>query len=225
MARTIHGDPDRYVDTYWSRFPGRYFPGDGCKRDEEGYYWLLGRVDDIMLVSGHNISTTEVESALVSHPAVAEAAVVGRRDEITGQAIAAFVTLRGTQTGDSRLLQNLRTHVRKGDRPDRQPQVDRFHQRSAQDPIGKDHAPPAQGHLRTAATGRRDHARQRRRGAGNRGNGGDGERKTNPPLALLVGYWPIGPPLSGVVRQHPSPDSGIADRGVVVAVFPPVVTV
>ncbi len=113
MARTIYGDPDRYVDTYWSRFAGRYFPGDGCKRDEEGYYWLLGRVDDIMLVSGHNISTTEVESALVSHPAVAEAAVVGRRDEITGQAISAFVTLRGTQTGDSRLLQDLRTHVRK----------------------------------------------------------------------------------------------------------------
>ncbi|MCY3562914.1 MAG: acetate--CoA ligase, partial [bacterium] len=82
MARTIYGDPQRYVDTYWSRFPGRYFPGDGCKRDDDGYYWLLGRVDDIMLVSGHNISTTEVESALVSHQAVAEAAVVGRKDEI-----------------------------------------------------------------------------------------------------------------------------------------------
>jgi acetyl-CoA synthetase len=94
MARTIYGDPDRFVETYWTRFPGLYFPGDGCKRDEDGYFWLLGRVDDIMLVAGHNISTTEVESALVSHPAVAEAAVVGRRDELTGQAIAAFVTLR-----------------------------------------------------------------------------------------------------------------------------------
>ncbi|MDE0674914.1 MAG: acetate--CoA ligase [Acidimicrobiia bacterium] len=112
MARTIYGDPQRYVDTYWSRFPGRYFPGDGCKRDDDGYYWLLGRVDDIMLVSGHNISTTEVESALVSHQAVAEAAVVGRKDEITGQAIAAFVTLRGTRTGDSQLLEELRNHVR-----------------------------------------------------------------------------------------------------------------
>ncbi|MBW3667004.1 MAG: acetate--CoA ligase [Actinobacteria bacterium] len=111
MARTIYGDDDRYVDTYWSRFPGRYFPGDGCKRDEDGYYWLLGRVDDIMLVSGHNISTTEVESALVSHPAVAEAAVVGRKDELTGQAIAAFVTLRGTATGDEDLLAELRNHV------------------------------------------------------------------------------------------------------------------
>ena len=113
MARTIYGDPERYIDTYWSRFPGRYFPGDGCKRDDEGYYWLLGRVDDIMLVSGHNISTTEVESALVSHPSVAEAAVVGRKDELTGQAIAAFVTLRATHSGDNQLLEELRNHVRK----------------------------------------------------------------------------------------------------------------
>ncbi len=111
MARTIYGDDQRYIDTYWSRFPGKYFPGDGCKRDEDGYFWLLGRVDDIMLVSGHNISTTEVESALVSHKAVAEAAVVGRKDELTGQAIAAFVTLRGSVTGDDALLAELRDHV------------------------------------------------------------------------------------------------------------------
>jgi acetyl-CoA synthetase len=111
MARTIYGDDQRYVDTYWSRFPGRYFPGDGAKRDDEGYFWLLGRVDDIMLVSGHNISTTEVESALVSHPSVAEAAVIGRRDELTGQAIAAFVTLRAGVEGDEDLLQELRDHV------------------------------------------------------------------------------------------------------------------
>ena len=111
MARTIYGDDQRYVDTYWSRFSGRYFPGDGCKRDEDGYYWLLGRVDDIMLVSGHNISTTEVESALVSHPAVAEAAVVGRADAVSGQAIAAFVTLRGSAVGDEGLIDELRDHV------------------------------------------------------------------------------------------------------------------
>jgi acetyl-CoA synthetase len=111
MARTIYGDDRRYVDTYWSRFPGRYFPGDGCKRDDDGYYWLLGRVDDIMLVAGHNISTTEVESALVGHPAVAEAAVVGRKDELTGQAIAAFVTLRGVTEGTPELLAELREHV------------------------------------------------------------------------------------------------------------------
>jgi len=111
MARTIYGDDQRFVDTYWSRFPGRYFPGDGCKRDDDGYYWLLGRVDDIMLISGHNISTTEVESALVSHVAVAEAAVVGRADAISGQAIAAFVTLRSTVTGDEALIEELRDHV------------------------------------------------------------------------------------------------------------------
>ena len=111
MARTIYGDDQRYIDTYWSRFPGKYFPGDGCKRDDDGYYWLLGRVDDIMLVSGHNISTTEVESALVSHIAVAEAAVVGRADSITGQAIAAFVTLRSTAIGDEALIEELRDHV------------------------------------------------------------------------------------------------------------------
>jgi len=113
MLRTVYGDDQRYIDTYWTRFPGAYFPGDGCKRDEDGYFWLLGRVDDIMLVSGHNISTTEVESALVSHPAVAEAAVVGRKDDLTGQAIAAFVTLRGNRVGDDALLDELRDHVAK----------------------------------------------------------------------------------------------------------------
>ena len=78
MLRGVWGDPERYRETYWSRFDGQYFPGDGAKRDDEGYYWLLGRVDDVMLVSGHNISTAEVEHALVGHPAVAEAAVVGQ---------------------------------------------------------------------------------------------------------------------------------------------------
>jgi acetyl-CoA synthetase len=99
MLRTIWGDDQRYIDTYWSRFPGRYFAGDGAKKDTDGDIWLLGRVDDVMLVSGHNISTTEVESALVSHPHVAEAAVVGATDPTTTQAIVAFVILRGT-TGE-----------------------------------------------------------------------------------------------------------------------------
>ena len=111
MLRTIYGDPDRYVDTYWKRFPGRYFAGDGCKRDEEGYFWLLGRVDDVMNVSGHRISTTEVESALVDHRAVAESAVVGRADDLTGEAIAAFVTLRSGFEGDGALIAELRNHV------------------------------------------------------------------------------------------------------------------
>ena len=111
MLRTIYGDDQRYVDTYWSRLEGKYFPGDGVKRDDDGYFWLLGRVDDIMLISGHNISTTEVESALVGHPLVAEAAVVGRADALTGQAIAAFVTLRGSTQGDQQLIDELRDHV------------------------------------------------------------------------------------------------------------------
>jgi acetyl-CoA synthetase len=111
MLRGIHGDPERYKDVYWSRFDGLYFPGDGCKLDEEGYLWLLGRVDDVMLVSGHNISTTEVESALVDHHGVAEAAVVGRNDPTTGQAIAAFVVLKGTTEGSDDLIQELRQHV------------------------------------------------------------------------------------------------------------------
>ncbi len=111
MLRGIYGDPERYQETYWSRYPGRYFPGDGCKRDDEGYYWLLGRVDDVMNVSGHRISTTEVESALVSHPSVAEAAVVGRSDPITGQAIFSYVILRTGFDASDELGGTLRDHV------------------------------------------------------------------------------------------------------------------
>ncbi|WP_394935886.1 acetate--CoA ligase [uncultured Ilumatobacter sp.] len=108
MLRGIWGDPDRYQETYWSRFEGRYFAGDGAKLDDDGYLWLLGRVDDVMNVSGHRISTTEVESALVSHPAVAEAAVVGATDPTTGQAVIAYVILRG---GEDVGAQDLRNHV------------------------------------------------------------------------------------------------------------------
>ncbi|GII81218.1 acetyl-coenzyme A synthetase [Sphaerisporangium rufum] len=113
MLRGIWGDDQRYVDTYWSRFEGMYFPGDGAKRDADGDLWLLGRVDDVMLVSGHNISTTEVESALVSHPMVAEAAVVGATDPITGQAIVAFVILRGSAGDGPDVAKELRDHVAK----------------------------------------------------------------------------------------------------------------
>ncbi len=112
MLRTIWGDDQRYRDTYWSRFgPDVYFAGDGAKLDEDGAIWLLGRVDDVMNVSGHRLSTTEIESALVSHPAVAEAAVIGRADELTGQAPTAFVTLRGDATDDGTLEATLRDHV------------------------------------------------------------------------------------------------------------------
>ncbi len=111
MLRGIYGDPERYEQTYWSRYPGRYFAGDGCKRDDEGYYWLLGRIDDVMNVSGHRISTTEVESSLVSHPSVAEAAVVGRSDPLTGQAIFCYVILRSSHEPSDELAAELRAHV------------------------------------------------------------------------------------------------------------------
>jgi acetyl-CoA synthetase len=111
MLRGIYGDPKRYQETYWSRYPGRYFPGDGCKRDDDGYYWLLGRVDDVMNVSGHRISTAEVESALVSHASVAEAAVVGRSDPLTGQGIFAYVILRSGHEASDQLAADLREHV------------------------------------------------------------------------------------------------------------------
>jgi acetyl-CoA synthetase len=111
MLRGIYGDPERYKETYWSRFPGMYFAGDGAKRDDDGYFWLLGRVDDVMNISGHRLSTTEIESALVSHPSVAEAAVVGAPDPITGEAINAFVILRVGQEPTSELGEELRKHV------------------------------------------------------------------------------------------------------------------
>ena len=111
MLRGIYGDPERYRQTYWSRFEGMYFAGDGAKRDEDGYLWLLGRVDDVMNVAGHRISTTEVESALVDHKSVAEAAVVGKNDPISGQAIFAFVILKAGQEPSDHLAVQLREHV------------------------------------------------------------------------------------------------------------------
>jgi acetyl-CoA synthetase len=114
MLRTIWGDPDRYVQTYFSKWAGRpdlYFPGDGAKRDEDGYFWILGRVDDVLNVAGHRIGTMEVESALVDHPSVAEAAVVGKAHDLKGQAIAAFVTLKEGVTISPSLRDELRDHV------------------------------------------------------------------------------------------------------------------
>jgi acetyl-CoA synthetase len=111
MLRTIYGDPERYAQNYWSRYPGKYFTGDGCKIDEDGYFWLLGRVDDVMNVAGHRISTYEVESALVDHKSVAEAAVIGRSHELKGQGISAFVTLKETAKPSDALKEELRQHV------------------------------------------------------------------------------------------------------------------
>ena len=112
MARTIYGDPERYEETYWRRFGKNvYFAGDGCKRDEDGYFWLLGRVDDVMNISGHRLSTMEVESALVDHQEVAEAAVIGKKDDIKGEVIAAFVTLKEGAEGNAGKVDELKKHV------------------------------------------------------------------------------------------------------------------
>ena len=113
MLRTVYGDPDRYVRQYWSQIPGAYFTGDGARRDQDGYYWIMGRVDDVINVSGHRLSTMEVESALVAHEKVAEAAVVGRPDDLKGQAIAAFVTLEQGHQPSPQLKEELRQWVAK----------------------------------------------------------------------------------------------------------------
>jgi acetyl-CoA synthetase len=111
MLRTLYGDDERYQQTYWSEIPGCYFTGDGARCDEQGNYWIMGRVDDVLNVAGHRLSTMEIESALVSHPKVAEAAVVGKPDELRGQAIAAFVTLESGQSPTEALRRELREHV------------------------------------------------------------------------------------------------------------------
>src|SRR5207237_3420835 len=113
MMRTGYGDHQRFVDTYFKTYPGKYFTGDGCRRDEDGYYWITGRVDDVINVSGHRLGTAEVESALVSHPNVAEAAVVGFPHEIKGQGIYAYVTLKQGVDPSEKLRTDLIQHVRK----------------------------------------------------------------------------------------------------------------
>ena len=113
MLRTVWGDPDRYVEQYWKRFPGIYFTGDGARRDEDGYFWIMGRVDDVINVAGHRLGTMEVESALVSHDAVVEAAVVGMPHEIKGTGIAAFVTLEPSHKPSDKLKGDLMNHVSK----------------------------------------------------------------------------------------------------------------
>jgi acetyl-CoA synthetase len=111
MLRTIYGDPERYVEQYWSRFPGMYLTGDAARRDEDGYMWVIGRTDDVIKVSGYRLGTAEVESALVSHPAVAEAAVIGLPHEVRGNAIHAFVILRAGHNPSEALAAELKVHV------------------------------------------------------------------------------------------------------------------
>jgi acetyl-CoA synthetase len=114
MLRTLYGDHDRFISTYWEKFgPETYFVGDAARKDDDGYFWIIGRVDDVLNVSGHRMSTAEIESAIVSHEKVAEAAVIGQADEDSGQSVAAFVTLSGTQEGSDELVQDIRDHVAK----------------------------------------------------------------------------------------------------------------
>ena len=167
MLRGIYGDDARYRETYWSKYGDVYFAGDGARIDADGDFWLLGRVDDVMNVSGHRISTIEVESALVDHTDVAEAAVAARNDATTGQAIVAFVTLKGGVDGSVEKLEELRNHVAAEDRPDREAGEHRLHAGAAEDAQRQDHAPPAPRRGREPAARRHDDARRPdgRRGA------------------------------------------------------------
>ena len=123
MLRTIWGDDERFRDTYWSKWKDVYFTGDGAKRDDDGYFWLLGRVDDVLNVAGHRIGTMEVESALVDHPSVAESAVVGKSHDIKGESIAAFVTLKDGQDPTDALMGELREHVARKIGPIAKPEI------------------------------------------------------------------------------------------------------
>ena len=154
--RTVYGDHQRFIDTYFRTYPGNYFTGDGVRRDEDGYYWITGRVDDVINVSGHRLGTAEVESALVAHPEVAEAAVVGCAHDIKGQGIYAYVTLkvgveptRGAAQGTGRL-------GAQGNRSDRHARLPAVGAGPAEDAFGQDHAPhPAQDRRERARPARR----------------------------------------------------------------------
>ena len=126
MLRGVWGDPKRFVETYWSEVKGSYFTGDGCRQDKDGYFWIVGRIDDVLNVAGHRIGTAEVESALVSHPLVAEAAVVGRPDELKGQAVVAVVTQKTDAKATDAVKAELRNHVGKEIGPVAKPDDIRF---------------------------------------------------------------------------------------------------
>ena len=145
QMRTVYGDHERFVQTYFSTYKGKYFTGDGCRRDEDGYYWITGRVDDVINVSGHRMGTAEVESALVSHDKVSEAAVVGYPHDIKGQGIYCYVTLMAGETGSRRAAQGAGRACAQGDRRHRLARQDPVRARPAEDPLRQDHAPhPAQ---------------------------------------------------------------------------------
>ena len=168
MLRGIYGDMDRYVKQYWSRWtPDVYFTGDGAKRDDDGYLWLLGRVDDVLNVAGHRIGTMEVESAVVDHPKVAECAVVGRAHDLKGQAVAAFVTVKEGVAATPALAEELRQHVAKKIGAIAQARRHHLRGRPAEDALGQDHAAPSPRHRRGQGARRHHDARgsQRRQDA------------------------------------------------------------
>ena len=135
MLRGIYGDDERYTKAYWSEIPGVYFTGDGARQDEDGYFWVVGRIDDVLNVAGHRLGTAEIESALVSHPSVAEAAVVGPPDELKGQAIFCFVTPKNGVTASPELKKSLSDHVVKEIGTLAQARRDPLHRRAAEDPL------------------------------------------------------------------------------------------
>ena len=182
MLRTLYGDDERYVETYFSRFGNdTYLVGDAAIRDKDGYLWIVGRIDDVINVSGHRLSTAEVESAIVAHDKVAEAAVVAQSDELTGQAIVAFVTLQGDLEGTPEIEAQIREHVAEPDRQARATEAHPVERGPAQDAFGEDHAPASARHRRGPDARRRHDAsrpdgdgRARTEGRGRPGQGGIG---------------------------------------------------
>ena len=180
MLRTIYKDPDRYVEQYWSKYPGVYFTGDSARKDEDGYFWIIGRVDDVLKVSGYRLGTAEIESALVSHPAVAEAAAIGLPHEVKGNAIYTYVILTTGYEPSDALAEELRLHVGHEVGPIAKPETGRVCGLAAQDAQRQDHAPRAQG------TG----ARLARRGSDDAGNlvhCGDVARRLRAQSTLAIG--------------------------------------
>ena len=196
-------------ETYWGRFEGRYFAGDGAKLDDEGYLWLLGRVDDVMNVSGHRISTTEVESALVDHPEVAEAAVVGAKERLTGQAIVAFVTLRAGTSLERRLARSSPARVPNKIGPIGRPKTVILVQELPKTRSGKIMRRLLRDVAEGRAARRHHHARRPRRGRGRSGPGGRGHRVGGPrprrTAARVGGGGPSGRafPVTGPQRSGP----------------------
>ena len=178
MLRTLYKEEERFIETYFSRFGKEtYLVGDAARKDEDGYFWVIGRIDDVVNVSGHRLSTAEVESAIVAHEKVAEAAVIGQSDEDTGQAICAFVTLQGDAEPSDELLEDIRAHRGRADRQVRPAEADHLGRRPAEDPLRQDHAPPAARHRRGPGAGRRDDPARPRRDGRTRGQDRRGPRR------------------------------------------------